>query len=402
MKYCTRNLYISNVKYRNKKINKKLHFFMRVFICFVLLIISISYANTQETAIEQNNTRVSVYLHPIHTFYFGNMYDTPPIYSTIEIPFSLSNSLIIRPSFLSNDDGTALRLGSDIGFRHYLFENGEGLYLQRQMGIFYIRRNDSYALSSNNPLDILPNKSLWLDLMCYAGYSLKYSHVSMFIDVGFGVVLGINTKTGSAKLFYDLLPDFNIGIGVPFGTAKPVNTEEQIPKYDNTKVLVYLHPASTVFGILGISPIYLTVEIPFSLSNSLIIRPSFLNISHVDGDKAFRLGSDIGFRHYLARNGEGLYLQGQMGVLYYRHHYTDCDDACPIFMRSFYNVYIPRKSLWLDAMGYIGYSLKDSNVRKIFIDIGFGTVLGISTETGRAKLHDKFWPDINIGIGIPF
>jgi hypothetical protein len=37
-------------------------------IFFVLLIISISYANTQETAVEHNNTRVSVYLHPFSTF----------------------------------------------------------------------------------------------------------------------------------------------------------------------------------------------------------------------------------------------------------------------------------------------------------------------------------------------
>jgi len=184
------------------------------------------------------------------------------------------------------------------------------------------------------------------------------------------------------------------------------NTQETVIEQNNARISVYLHPVSMLFTLWGISPIYLTVEIPFSLSNSLIIRPSFLNISHVDGDKAFRLGSDIGFRHYLARNGEGLYLQGQMGIFYFRNnnHYTRCDDECSDTMgppQPFYSIYIPRKSIWLDFMGYIGYSIKFSNV-SIFIDTGFGSGLGISTETGHVELFDKIWPDFNIGIGIPF
>jgi len=178
-----------------------------------------------------------------------------------------------------------------------------------------------------------------------------------------------------------------------------------VAKNDNTRVSFYAHPLSTFLGIIGFSPIYFTFEIPFSLYNSLIIRPSFLNISHVDDDKAFRLGSDIGFRHYLAGKGEGLYLQGQMGVFYFKNnnHYI-YDEECgseEANKNPFYRVYIPRKSLWLDAMGYMGYSLKFSNV-SVFIDVGFGPVLGISTETGHVKLSDEFWPDLNIGIGSPF
>jgi hypothetical protein len=181
-----------------------------------------------------------------------------------------------------------------------------------------------------------------------------------------------------------------------------VSAQETAIEQNNTRISVYLHPFSTS-GMVGQSPLYLTVEIPFSLSNSLIIRPSFLNINHVDGDKAFRLGSDIGFRHYLARNGEGLYLQGQMGVFYFRHNNHKCNDECGDVgtIQPFYSVYIPRKSLWLDGMGYIGYSFKFSHV-SVFVDAGFGAVLGISTETGNVKLFNWPWPDINMGIGFPF
>jgi hypothetical protein len=52
-------------------------------------------------------------------------------------------------------------------------------------------------------------------------------------------------------------------------------------------------------------------------------------------------------------------------------------------------------------MGYIGYSFKFSHI-SIFIDAGFGAVLGIGTETRQVKLSNVPWPDINIGIGIPF
>jgi len=189
-------------------------------------------------------------------------------------------------------------------------------------------------------------------------------------------------------------------ISIPYA-----NTQEAAVEQNNTRVSVYLHPATMLFALWGTSPVYLTVEFPFSLYNSLIIRPSYLNISHEDeDDKAFRLGSDIGFRHYLAGKGEGLYLQGQMGVFYFRNNNHICDEGCGdvlVFPEPFYNIYIPKKSIWLDAMGYIGYSLKFSNV-SIFVDAGFGRVLGVSTETRRVKLDDKFWPDLNIGIGIPF
>ncbi|MCL1956876.1 MAG: hypothetical protein FWF63_06100 [Fibromonadales bacterium] len=201
---------------------------MRIFICFALLIIS-SYANELEEAIEHNNTRVSLYLHPASLF--SNLIDITAIYSTVEIPFSLSNSLIVKPSLFNNY--TEFRLGSDIGFRNYQTGNGEGLYLQGQIGVFYYKRNvdnrgcgcDLYDTSCECGIEVINpsdycfpvrfyGKSLWLDVMGYIGNSWKFSQVSVFLDVGFGGVLGIRTK---AKYIYlSGLPDLNIGVGVPF------------------------------------------------------------------------------------------------------------------------------------------------------------------------------------------
>ncbi|MDR2595248.1 MAG: hypothetical protein LBC87_10820 [Fibromonadaceae bacterium] len=179
------------------------------------------------------------------------------------------------------------------------------------------------------------------------------------------------------------------------------NTQEPATEQNNTRGAFYLHPFSTYSGMAGFNPIYFTVEIPFSLSNSLIIRPSYLNWSRVNDKikaKAFRLGSDIGIRRYLAGKGEGLYLQGQMGIFYYNHSFEEeCDELICVNLCPFCVIDIPQKSIWLDAMGYIGYSFKF-----LFIDIGIGLVLGISTENGHVKLLDTLWPDLNIGIGILF
>jgi hypothetical protein len=189
----------------------------RTFTCFALLMIS--YANAQETAVKQKNTRVSVYLHPFSTY--TGILEMNPIYLTVEVPFSLFNSLIIRPSLLnSNKDeyDNVFRLGSDIGFRHHLNEKGEGLYLQGQIGIFYYKRIDTDTKGGDDvivgPFDFalapfsdrhISKKSIWLDIMGYFGYSLKFSMVSMFFDIGFGVAL-----------FHKILPDINVGIGIPF------------------------------------------------------------------------------------------------------------------------------------------------------------------------------------------
>ncbi|MDR2594190.1 MAG: hypothetical protein LBC87_05405 [Fibromonadaceae bacterium] len=381
---------------------------MRTLICFTLLIISISYANEQEDAVEHNNTRVSVYLHPASLLFFSNTIDVTAVYSTVEVPFSLSNSFTIRPSLLGARKGI-FRLGSDFGLRYYLTGKGEGLYLQGQMGIFYYRRNiytgptffnsddDCDADCNENDHELVSNP-LWFDFMGYIGHSLKFSHVSVFIDVGIGVLMG-----------FPGWPDFNIGIGIPFGAPKPVNAQEDAqeklePKQDNTRVSIYLHP---LFFLLGISEtenpayaIYSTIEIPFNLKRALIIKPSFVKEPReergLDDErfKQLKVGSDIGMRIYKYRKGEGFYWQMQTGIFYYDGHHLFPETIPPA-----------RNSIWLDIMAYSGYSLKFSNV-SIFADIGigFGGLYGNLYALSCNSKCFSFFPivDANFGIGIPF
>jgi hypothetical protein len=355
--------------------------------CFALLMIS--HANAQETAIEQNNTRVSIYLHPVSSYV--STFGLSPIYLTVEVPFSLSNSLIIRPSIfdLNRSKRDIFRLGSDIGFRHHLAREGEGLYLQGQMGIFYYERN---VINSDGMYDPFPSihgplKNIWLDAMGYVGHSFKFSRVSLFIDVGIGI--------GRS----DILLDANFGIGIPFGAVKPVNEQkehpeqepEPEPEQDNTRVSVYLHPFFFLLGILEEENrallIYSTIEIPFNLKRSLIVKPSF--VKRNEQSRQFRAGSDIGIRNYYKPKGEGFYGQMQTGVFYH--------DANNLFPEISTN-----SSIWFDIMGYSGYSKKFSNV-SVFADIGFGlgSLFGIKCNANECF---SLFPiiDVNFGIGIPF
>jgi hypothetical protein len=185
----------------------------------LLLIISISYANAQEATEVQDNTRVSVYIHPLSLSSNIFFYIINAIYSTIEIPIGLSNSLIVKPSLLrENTDLVLFKLGSDIGMRHYLFGKGEGLYLQEQIGIFYYSCDD--VSEGDTFFSVLPHpariRDLWLDAMGYLGYSLKFSKVSVFADIGFGVATGLKSVIDPKRFYLFPLPDFNLGIGFPF------------------------------------------------------------------------------------------------------------------------------------------------------------------------------------------
>ncbi|MCL2100546.1 MAG: hypothetical protein FWH22_02395 [Fibromonadales bacterium] len=382
------------------------------FVYVISLIISISHANAQETAKEQDNTRVSVYLHPFSLIYSPIVYDPLAIYSTVEIPLSLSNSLIVRPSLRYrdrplNERGYLFRLGSDIGLRHFWFKKGEGLYLQAAFGAYY---NNSKIYSSTLGRQF-EKKGLITDLYGYLGYSWKFSGINIFADIGFG--FSDFDVDGKPNIDYegtpsnDPHPDFNIGIGIPFGASKVPKKELEKQEHANTRVSVYLHPLWLLFSGLMSNPsseseneeamvlyaIYSTIEIPFSLSNSLIIRPSFLR-EKSSKRNLLRLGSDIGMRHYLSGKGAGWYLQGQLGLFYHfgSHIYfgeDNCDEFCSPDNR---------KSLWLDAMGYLGYSWKFSKA-SIFVDAGYGAAARVFA-IGEASNFPL--PDINLGIGIPF
>jgi len=379
-----------------------------LFLACIISIICISNVNAQEQTEVQDNTKVSVYIHPVSILF--NTWVSNAIYSTIEIPFSLSNSLIIKPSFFrENTDRNIFKLGSDIGMRHYLNGKGKGFYLQEQIGIFYYKLNRNiddcsldalpgeyeYECDSDVfymlPFPQIPIKYLWFDAMSYFGYSWKFSYISIFADVGFGVVLGINDNS-NALSFYPL-PDINIGLRMPLGAGKSANSQEEPEqKRNDANVYVYLHPVFFSVGALAeesnpIYPIYLTIEIPFRLDKSLIIRPSF--VKDFNEPREFRAGSDIGIRTYNSKKGKGFYWQKQIGVFYHdaRHLYPEINTS---------------SSIWLDIMGYIGYSWKFSKL-VMFTDIGLGIMHLFNLERGGEKFpHFIVLPDVNLGIGIPF
>ena len=138
------------------------------------------------------------------------------LYTTVEVPLSLSNSLIIRPSLFYNSEYKFLyvgRLGSDIGFRHHPNKKTEGFYLQGQAGIFYMFDLDHYPNGKKQNF-------MYCDIIGYIGYSAKsYSGVRMFIDFGIGIATEKMSMIPFAPESY-LIRDFNLGIGIPLGKNK--------------------------------------------------------------------------------------------------------------------------------------------------------------------------------------
>jgi hypothetical protein len=369
---------------------------------YLFLVCVAANVNAKETIVEQNNTRVSVYLHPASFLLFTPI-NIDVIYSTVEIPFNLSNSLIIKPSLLYASETVnkrhILRLGSDIGFRHYPTGKGEGFYLQGQMGIFYY--HSEYSIL---PIDYFSDtdcgegnctgsdtKFVWLDAMAYIGHSTKISNVSVFADIGIGAFM----KNAEISYLTGLF-DFNIGIGIPFGAGKSVNTQEWEPKQDNTRISVYLHPLLFLLCTLekenSALMLYSTIEIPLDLERSLIIKPSFVS-SAEKLEIQLKVGSDIGVRTYYNKKGERLYWQAETGAFYFN---IDTAQAVVADIRA-------NNIIWLDAMAYIGYSKKFSYV-SVFADIGIGLGYLLGFEFEGYSQYSGLFPivDINFGIGIPF
>jgi len=205
-----------------------------------LLIIFVSNANA-----------VSIYLHPGSYFFmaFGAKFDLFPaepdehrddfchlIYLTVEIPLNLSNSLIIQPSLLYSENtiGTYMsnhkivgrsieetyRLGSGIGYRHFLNGEGDGLYLQAMSDIHYysIKLRQENADKEVSSTDV--KKGFYADLLGYIGYSWKISPVSIFLDTGVGVVSPDKDSSRESVMFglwkNFITYDANFGIGISF------------------------------------------------------------------------------------------------------------------------------------------------------------------------------------------
>ncbi|MDR1829285.1 MAG: hypothetical protein LBQ76_00780 [Candidatus Fibromonas sp.] len=196
-----------------------------------LLIIFISNANAEDSK-EQNHQKISIYLHP-HSFILTWMlhqitiFGTDPIpfyriYLTFEIPLNLSNSLIIQPSlWYSESPGSThieyngklidkmFRLGPGIGFRHFVSGNGKGLYFQAMSDIHY------YSIKELD--EISYKKGFYADLLGYLGYSWKFSRLSIFSDIGVGIIYPVNNSSREVIIGLYKKPltfDINFGIGL--------------------------------------------------------------------------------------------------------------------------------------------------------------------------------------------
>jgi len=196
-----------------------------------------------------------------------------------------------------------------------------------------------------------------------------------------------------------------------------VRIKATVKANDNMRNAFYIHPitlgqslSSILFDESKFIMIYLTFEKPLSLSNSLIIKPSFWNLTKIltgsflivvgndldfgfDFDKQFRIGSDFGIRHYINKKGKGAYLQGQVGAFYYRttsivNHPED---------DMIINSEAKSKTLWLDVMGYAGICWKYPNIY-ISVDFGFGYRKNFNEDFIKDFKNNLLF-DINFCIG---
>ena len=183
--------------------------------------------------------------------------------------------------------------------------------------------------------------------------------------------------------------------------------QDTVSEKDNMKTVLHIHPLSS----LGLW-FYLTIEKPLSLSNSLIIKPSFwidpLNASfftngefiEIERMYGVRIGSDIGLRHYPSGNGEGFYLQGQGGMFFTRIAEGCYCSPAPIpdgqggyYFPEFEKQY--KNYLGGDVMFYLGFSKKYRKVSWFFdFGVGVGNSVAIDGIT--------FIPGINFGLGLKF
>jgi hypothetical protein len=202
-------------------------------------------AEVSNTDIPLNtNQRTSVYLHPVSLIAgFASEGKFPfMLYLTGEFPFNERYALIVDPSLLTWDDddgGEVFAIGSGIGIRRFVNGNADGFYLQLIPNISYweeiahwkdwkgIGKNgeDEYEDKTDNASGIN------VDVLGYIGYSIKYSKISLFFDIGigYGFTHYLSRSIGVKDLFKDdsdirifrlgtkngLSFDINIGVGIP-------------------------------------------------------------------------------------------------------------------------------------------------------------------------------------------
>jgi len=186
-------------------------------------------AEVSNTDIPLNtNQKTSVYLHPVSLITSFVRYAVEDLYLprlnlTGEFPFSKSNALIVTPSLWAEgsmeDDTELFMIGSGIGIRRFINGNADGFYLQLMPSVFYLKIDDKIDYAYNLNVDVLG----------YIGYSVKYSKINLFFDIGMGYglshQLSISDKDFLKDKSYfrifrlgtenDLSYDINIGIGIP-------------------------------------------------------------------------------------------------------------------------------------------------------------------------------------------
>ena len=194
---------------------------MKKLIIIFLLLSSVANAQDEQTTIENTqeikneiyDKRVSVYLHPLTLICSAILLDKPAffLYATIEVPLSLSCSLIIKPSYWHNAPDGLLwpdyfdKFGSNIGIRFFPNKETNFFYLQGQAGLFcFSNKNEDY---------------MNFDIMGYLGWVKKKSNFNMFCDIGMGFAPQ-KTNTMPFIMQASWIFDWNLGIGIPLGKSK--------------------------------------------------------------------------------------------------------------------------------------------------------------------------------------
>jgi len=179
----------------------------------------------------QRNLRVAAYLHPFSLFY-GAAYNMFMFTSTIEVPLSLANSVIVQPTvWLGSSDGyisdeveyeKLKRVGTGIGIRRYASDKGQGFYLQALAGLYYLSAESISQKGDENDYNNLFEVTTWTkvkgwigELMFYVGLSHKWQNISFFYEGGLGFGYD-GTDTYQMGYTNRLAANFNMGIGLPF------------------------------------------------------------------------------------------------------------------------------------------------------------------------------------------
>jgi len=121
-------------------------------------------------------------------------------------------------------------------------------------------------------------------------------------------------------------------------TYKPQQVTYQMNGYESASdnnngsgsepgLYIGIHPVSLlILNAIGIPTICLTIEKTISKKSSAIIRPIFLSQDISSGDfemSTFVLGLTGGYRHYFRKQHKGLFLEGEIQLLYYDMEASD-------------------------------------------------------------------------------